>query len=109
VATFGRTWLPLVTSGTLGAAAVARGPGEAFGYVFAPAQERKPGPPRLAVVAETKGHHTMGLARELMAGWIPSFACSITCLIGSLPRPSRRQSMPGMMPTQALRPLRLAA
>jgi hypothetical protein len=53
VDTLGRTWLPLVTPGMLGAAAVARGPGEAFGYVFAPAQERKPGPPRLVVAAET--------------------------------------------------------
>jgi hypothetical protein len=53
VDTLGRTWLPLVTSGTLGAAAVARGPGEAFGYVFAPAQERKPVSNRLVVAAET--------------------------------------------------------
>jgi hypothetical protein len=53
VDTLGRAWLPLVTEGPLGAAAVARGPGEPFGYAFAPAQERKPGPTRLVLAAET--------------------------------------------------------
>ena len=49
----GRAWLPLVTQGKVGDPAVARGPGEPFGYAFAPAQERKPGPTRLVLAAET--------------------------------------------------------
>jgi hypothetical protein len=49
----GRTWLPLVTEGKVGAPAVARGPGEPLGYAFAPAQERKPEPTRLVLAAET--------------------------------------------------------
>ena len=53
VDTLGRAWLPLVTEGLLGAAAVARGPGEPFGYAVAPARERKPGPTRLVLAAET--------------------------------------------------------
>jgi hypothetical protein len=51
--TSGRAWLPLATVGKVGAAAVARAPGEPFAYAFAPAQERKPAPVRLVLVAET--------------------------------------------------------
>ena len=49
----GRTWLPLATQGKVGDPAVARGPGEPFAYAFAPARERKPGPTRLVLAAET--------------------------------------------------------
>ena len=49
----GRAWPPLATEGKVGDPAVARGPGEPFGYAFAPAQERKPGPTRLVLAAET--------------------------------------------------------
>jgi TonB family protein len=49
----GRAWLPLATQGKVGEAAVARGPGEPFGYAFAAARERKPRPTRLVLAAET--------------------------------------------------------
>jgi hypothetical protein len=53
VDSLGRSWLPLATRGKVGEPAVAREPGEPFAYAFAPAQERKPGPTRLVMAAET--------------------------------------------------------
>ena len=55
----GRTWLALPASQITGAAAVARQPGDPFGYVFSPARTEEASassvPTRIVVVAETSG------------------------------------------------------